>query len=205
MWLEAYWLLFARQTFEFEDMRLLQNPNLPLLEVNAGYGTNVALLEQNTQKIQRPCLLVSTSPPDHWQGLHRLQLLKWRVEVASSLHIEQVSWTRADWLAQAWCEQHKAKFWQALVALEIARAMQCTPTLCAYVALESEKPVGMALVAAQKMAATCGWWAGERRVAEALFARADTDFAGLQVAVPAQWGLGGLDVWISHASDAHIR
>jgi hypothetical protein len=204
MWLEAYWALFAHKTFEGEGLRLLQNPNLPLLEVNAGYGTNLALLGQYSQQLERPCLLVSTLPPDAWQVQHRLHLLGWYSKNASSLCIEQVPWTRADWLAQAWCEQHKAQPWQALVGLELARIIQHTPELCAYVALESDKPVGMAIAAPQKTGATCGWWAGERQVAEALFARACTDFAEFEVAVPAQWGLGGLEVCISHASDAHI-
>jgi hypothetical protein len=217
MWLEPYWALFARQTFEGQDLRLLQNPNLPLLEVNAGYGTNLALLGRHIWQLKRPCLLLSQVPPEHWQVQHRLHLLEWRSELASSLYIEQVSWTRADWLAQAWCEQHQAQPWQGLVALEISRTMQQTPELCAYVALESDKPVGMALVmpktgwwhggtpkqwfSPRPQGAVCGWWAGERRTAEALFAQASADFAGLEVALPADWGLAGFELCISLASD----
>jgi hypothetical protein len=225
MWLEAYWALFARQTLEGEGLRLLQNPNLPLLEVNAGYGTNLALLEQQCQQRHRPSLLVSALPPEqppaHWQVLHHLHLLGWRAGLDPSVYIEQVPWSRADWVAQAWCEQHDAQSWQTLVALEIGRTMQRTPELCAYVALGLDKPVGMALVmpntgwwhdgtpsqwfSTQPQGAVCGWWAGERHVVEALLNRASADFGGLEVAVPATWGLGGFEVCISHVSDAHTQ
>jgi hypothetical protein len=218
MWFSAYWELFAHQTFEADGLVWLQNSNLPILEVNAGYGSNLSLLEQHCQTLERPCLLVSATLPSNAEVQHRLTLLEWR-GTANNVYIEQVPWTRASLLAQAWCEQHHAQPWQALVALELARVLQKTPDLCAYLALESDKPIGMLLAmpkngwwhdgtppnwfSPQPQGAACGWWAGERQTAEALFARASADFGGLEVAVPAAWGLVGQDVCISHVSDVH--
>jgi hypothetical protein len=218
MWLESYWELFARHTFEADGLRLLQNPNLPILEVNAGYGVPLDLLEQHCSKLKRPCLLVSDQPTA--KVLHHLKRLEWRSNASASVFIEQVPWTQASLLAQAWCEQHRARSWHDLVTLELGRVLQETPDLCAYVALDGNTPVGMALVmpnngwwhngtakewfSVQPQGASCAWWAGERQVARALFARASSDFAGLEVVLPANWGFDGTDVYISHVSDGRI-
>jgi hypothetical protein len=202
MWLELYWGLFAHKTVEAGGSRLLQNHNLPILEVNAGYGVRLDLLDQFCALNQRPCIQVSDQPLA--SVLHHLTRLKWLSSAVDSVYIEQVPWTQANLLAQAWCNHHCAQMWYELVTLEIVRAMQTTPSLCAYVALEGNTPVGMALVMptlAQPRVASCAWWAGERRIAQALFARACLDFSGLEVVVPADWGLGGEDIYISHVFD----
>lgn len=217
--LEHFWALFAHQVLDAPYLRLLQNPNLPILEVNAGYGSSLALLEQHSARLERPCLLVSSQAPEGWEVLHQRMLLEWQaLGTDSAIQIEQVGWTQASLLAQVWCEQHQAQSWHALVLLELGRTMQKIPDLCAYVAYRQHQPVGMLLAmpkngwwhnstpkqmfASQPQGAFSGWWAGERQVAEALFARAATDFSGLEVLVPAAWGLVGEVVFICHASAA---
>jgi hypothetical protein len=201
LWLQAYWALFASQVSQTKGLTWLQNPNLPILEVNAGYGHDWQLLKTDAKKISRPALLVSNQIPEPSQVLYQGMILEWQGQSSlSSVMIEQVAWTQANTLAQVWCEQCKARSWHGLVSLEIARVMQQTPELCAYLAYDGQTPIGMLLVmpksgwwhngtpaqwfSSQVQGAVGAWWAGTFEIAQALFTRASTDFQGLEVSVP---------------------
>ncbi len=201
MWLKDYWALFATQVLETKDLTILQNLNLPMLEVNAGYGKDVLLLQTQAKNLKRPALLVSSRTPEFGKILVQGVILEWQTQlVSSSVYIEQVPWTQANALAQSWCERHGAVAWHGLVSLEITRVMQKYPELCAYLALEHEQPIGMLLVmpkngwwhdgtpvqwfSNQPQGAVSAWWAGRPEVLEALFDRASTDFLGLEVSLP---------------------
>jgi hypothetical protein len=207
MWLKDYWALFATQILETDKQTYLQNPNLPILEVNSGYGDNLALLQSQAKKLQRPACLVSSKPLKLEQMLFQGAILDWQAQpVSSSVYIEQVPWTQASALAQIWCEMHQCLSWHGLISLEIARVMQKHPDLCAYLALESEQPTGMLLAmprngwhngtpaewfSNQPQGAVSGWWAGRPEIAEALFDRVATDFFGLEVSVPKELSFSG--------------
>lgn len=209
MWLKDYWALFATQIIESKNLTLLQNPNLPILEVNAGYGDDVLFLQAQAKKLQRPALLVSSQALDlvSSQGLelvHTLRqgaILEWQVKNDHSVYVEQVAWTQANALTQCWCEMHKAISWHGLVSIEIARVMQNYPEMCAYLAIEHEQPIGMLLAmpkngwwhngspaewfSNQPEGAVSAFWAASRpEIASALFERASTDFMRLEVSLP---------------------
>ncbi len=197
-WLEDYWALFAKQKLESTDFLILQNANLPILEVNAGYLKKLEsldVLKLELERLQRPVFIVnpeSLGKPEY-QGL----ILEWNGTQNPDIYIEQVSWTQAKQLAVVWCKQHNALEWQELVTLEITKAMQAHKDLIAYVAFEQDKPISMILAmpfsgcwhqqqlfSSQTQGAVSGWWAGKPDIAAALFSRVATDFAGLEVSVP---------------------
>ncbi len=199
MWLEGFWSLFATQTLEFGGLTLLQNPNLPLLEVNCAYGQLETSLKMLPDAWQPPRLWLSSETA---QGLLQYKglMLEWGTGYPANMIIEQVAWTQAPVLARVWCQQHQALEWQDSVANEIARVMQQYPELCAYLAYEADAPTGMLLAmpktgwwhngtpkqwfSSQLQGAVSAWWAGKNQIAKALFARAKADFGGLEVSVP---------------------
>ncbi|MFN3265671.1 MAG: hypothetical protein ACK41E_02420 [Deinococcales bacterium] len=190
---------------------------MPALEVNAGYGTDLTVLKVCTARLGRPCLLLTANPASGWQILSELTKLEWLPKFTESdIQIEQVSWLQAQTLARVWCEQHQALDWQHFVAPELARVLQKTPEMSAYIAYLEHNPVGMMLVMPNNAwccdkntqetfsnllpFAVSGWWAGSRQVAHTLFNRAATDYGKLEVIVPTNWGLAGERLFICHAS-----
>ena len=169
----------------------LENLNLPILEVNAGYpnsSLDIAKLEKMFVMRGKSGILVLPNDEKlelaasnaQFQGYSSLVVLEVKSE-ANDLIVEQVSWSQASTLAKVWCSQHSALGWQDLVAKEIARAMQKNPNLLAYLAFENHQPMGMMIVAEPGFSA---WLAGETEVLQALTHRLWSDFEQAAVAVP---------------------
>ena len=183
---------------------MLENPSLPILEVNAGYPNSVAdilNLEQEFLARGKPGILILPDAPNlelaasnaQFQVFSSLVLLEVK-PVASDVIVEQVSWTQALTLARVWCLQHQALDWQEFVAKEIARAFQKTPNLTAYLAFENHQAIGMLIaLLAHKTAPDglfalesgfAGWIAGESRAFQALSNRLLSDFENAIISVP---------------------
>jgi hypothetical protein len=164
---------------------------LPILEVNAGYPLEVMdilNLEHAFNDRGKPGILILPDDPKlelassnaQFQPYSSLCLLEVKSE-ANDLIVEQVSWSQASTLARVWCWQHQALNWQEFVTKEIARAMQQTSSLIAYLAFENHQPTGMMLALEPGFT---GWLAGESRALQALTQRLSSDFADAIVAVP---------------------
>ena len=183
---------------------MLENPSLPILEVNAGYPNSVAdilNLEQEFLARGKPGILILPDAPNlelaasnaQFQVFSSLVLLEVK-PVASDVIVEQVSWTQALTLARVWCLQHQALDWQEFVAKEITRALQKNPSLTAYLAFESHQAIGMLIaLLAHKTAPDglfalesgfAGWIAGESRAFQALSHRLLSDFENAIISVP---------------------
>ena len=170
---------------------MLENPNLPILEVNAGYPLTVGdvlNLEHHFSARGKPGILVL--PDDaklelaasnaQFQPFSSLMLLEVKSE-ANEVIVEQVSWSQASALARVWCLQHNALDWQDWVAKEIARAVQQSLSLTAYLVFENHQVAGMMIAHETGFAA---WLAGETRAIEALAHRLSIDFEPGILAVP---------------------
>ena len=183
---------------------MLENPSLPILEVNAGYPNSVAdilNLEQEFLARGKPGILILPDAPNlelaasnaQFQVFSSLVLLEVK-PVASDVIVEQVSWTQALTLARVWCLQHQALDWQEFVAKEITRALQKNPNLTAYLAFENHQAIGMLIaLLAHKTAPDglfalesgfAGWIAGESRAFQALSNRLLSDFENAIISVP---------------------
>ena len=183
---------------------MLENPSLPILEVNAGYPNSVAdilNLEQEFLARGKPGILILPDAPNlelaasnaQFQVFSSLVLLEVK-PVASDVIVEQVSWTQALTLARVWCLQHQALDWQEFVAKEITRALQKNPNLTAYLAFENHQAIGMLIaLLAHKTAPDglfalesgfAGWVAGESRAFQALSNRLLSDFENAIISVP---------------------
>ena len=167
---------------------MLENPSLPILEVNAGYPNSVAdilNLEQEFLARGKPGILILPDAPNlelaasnaQFQVFSSLVLLEVK-PVASDVIVEQVSWTQALTLARVWCLQHQALDWQEFVAKEITRALQKNPNLTAYLAFENHQAIGMLIaLLAHKTAPLDHKRAPSGMVADGLFAL-ESGFAG---------------------------
>ncbi len=175
----------------FEEVKFLENSNLPILEVNAGYPSSVSDIEKLEQEFLargKPGILVLRDNSNLELAASNAQFLPYSSVVLlepqseiNELIVEQVSWTQASTLAKVWCSQHSALEWQDLIAKEIARAMQKFPKLLAYLAFENHQPMGMMIVLEPGFT---GWLAGETKALQALTHRLFSDFEQAILAVP---------------------
>jgi hypothetical protein len=188
--LHSFWACFAQNQM-LEEVNFLENSNLPILEVNAGFPNSsleIVKLEEHFAAHGRTGILVLPGDENlelaasnaQFLPYSSLVLLEVKLE-ASDLVVEQVSWTQATMLARVWCWQHQALDWQELVAKEIARAMQQNPILTAYLAFEDHEPTGMMIALEPGFTA---WLAGQTKALQALTHRLSSDFEQAIVAVP---------------------
>jgi hypothetical protein len=175
----------------FKEVKFLENLNLPIFEVNAGYPNSVSEvinLEQEFLARGKSGILILSDDKKLELATSNMQFLPYSslvvLEIQSEtndLIVEQVSWSQASTLARVWCLQHQALDWQELVAKEIARGMQQNPSLTAYLAFEGHEPTGMMLALEPGFT---GWMAGETKALQALTHRLSNDFEQAIVAVP---------------------
>jgi hypothetical protein len=188
--LKSFWACFARNRI-LEETTILENAALPILEVNAGFPNSVsdiAKLEQEFVVQGKSGILILSDDPKLELAASNAQFLPYSslvlLEVqseANDLIVEQVSWTQASTLARVWCLQHQALDWTEFVAKEIARGMQQSSKLTAYLAFENHEPTGMMFALEPGFTA---WMAGETRALQALTNRLSSDFEQAIVAVP---------------------
>ncbi len=174
-----------------ENAVLLENSNLPILEVNSGYPlevADIAKFERRFLERGKPGILILPEDLDLELAASNAQFLPYSSLVVlevkptvNDLVVEQVSWSQALSLARVWCLENAALDWQDLIAKEIACAMQQNPNLTAYLAFENHQPMGMMIALESGFA---GWLAGETRALQALTHRLASDFAHAIVVVP---------------------
>ncbi len=194
-----------------EGVIFLENSNLPILEVNAGFSnsvSDVAKLEREFATRGKSGILILSEDStielaaSNAQFLPCSGLVVLEVQAGKSdLIVEQVSWSQASTLARVWCLQNSALDWQELVAKEIARAMQENPKLTAYLAFEDHQPTGMMIALEPGFS---GWLAGGTKALQALTQRLSSDFEHAIVTVPLEKSssfpkareIGRLGVWL---------
>jgi hypothetical protein len=186
MSLERYWQAFSSDHDKVDGAMLLENRQLPILEVNAGYpnaprqileikrfyaarglpaclilpeGSSLELEASNAQFVPHAGFAVFECEPDlepDWTGMKI---------------IEQVGWGAARSLAQTWCDLVGARGWEVSISSEIARIMPNNPNLLAYLALEKDLVIGMGLV----LEGAIYWLAGGTQAKTAIIKRAAFD------------------------------
>lgn len=158
----AFWSRFALEQFEVDGAQVLENRNLPFLEVNAGFPTSsdqIPALEVWFAARGRPGVLIV---PEHsdleiavnnagFEPFGSFSVLEWEPGLtpgwsALPFQIEQVSWSIARECAQIWGTQQGALKWVESISGEIARIMQLEPKLMAFLAYQNDRAIGMALV-----------------------------------------------------------
>ena len=178
---------------------VLENRQLPILEVNAGYpnasgqileiqqkyaargrpaclilpeGSRLELEASNAQFVPHAGYTVLECEPDlepDWKNLPT---------------VEQVSWGAARSLAKTWCDSVAAKGWEVSVSSEIARIMPGNPNMLAYLALENDRVIGMGL----SLEGAGHWLVGDPRSKIAIAKRAAFDIgAPMQFSVPLEY------------------
>ncbi len=162
-------------------MTTLENPALPMFEVNAVYGDSV--LEQPISirvSDLEPSQLNDRLLEGHELAGTLIALEFQPDEVLSSIWVEQVAWTQAPQLARVWCNFHGAGDWESFVSRELARNLERDEELLAYLAYQGDDSAGMMIASSDGI---CGLWAGANDVARALFGRGAHDLAKLEVTV----------------------
>jgi hypothetical protein len=198
--LEAFWANFARRQHVSGETLVLENPHLPMLEVNAAYAT---------EDLPHPILI---SPVGSHPGGYRLErefvVASMTQPLEHEIWVEQVPWSRANTLATVWCDHNDAPEWTGEVSRELARVLQSERDLVAYLAFEDDRAVGMMIASSDGFG---GLWAGTPDASSALFARGVTDFGALAVSaeVSKLERLGGTRVleryrvWLEDASNGN--
>jgi hypothetical protein len=193
---EQYWRAFSSNLIEFSGAMVLENRQVPILEVNAGYptasgqileikqfyatrgrpaclilpeGSGLELEASNAQFVPHVGFAVLECEPDlepDWKNMPS---------------IEQVSWGAARSLAKTWCDQVGARGWEVSVSSELARIMPGNPNILAYVTLENDRVIGMGL----SLEGGIHWLVGDPRSTIAIAKRAAFDIgAQMQFSVP---------------------
>jgi hypothetical protein len=129
----------------------------------AGLASAVNLAEQLGQD---PILLTPTTVASAF-NIRKLYVQRFLATtvVNRQVWVEQVSWGAARALASAWCRAQGAEAWELEVATELGRSIQ-QYRLMAYLALQADQPVGMAVIAYNQ---AHFWAARDDQVQQALF------------------------------------
>jgi hypothetical protein len=194
--LERYWRVFSSDLNEVSGALVLENRNLPILEVNAGYptepdqilkikqfyvargrpaclilpvGSNLELEASNAQFVPHAEFVVLACEPELEPNWNQLPT------------VEQVSWGAARTLAQTWCESVGARGWEVSVSSQLARVLPENPKMMAYTAFEADRVIGMGLV----LYGVLHWLAGNSKTKAAIVKRAVFDAGNpVQFSVP---------------------
>jgi hypothetical protein len=183
---ERYWRAFSSDLNEVSGVSVLENRNLPILEVNAGYPTSpIQILEikQFYSARGRPACLILPEGSNLELEASNAQfvphagfvVLACDPELEPSWNlwptVEQVSWGAARTLAQTWCESVGDHGWEASISNEIARFIPKNPKMMAYMALEADRVIGMGLA----LDGAIHWLAGNSKTKTAIIKRAAFD------------------------------
>lgn len=157
----SFWSRFALERGSMDGATVLENRNLPFLEVNAGYPTrpeHVSGLESWFAARGRPGVLIVpegsnleiTVSNAQFEPFGSFCTPEWEPRLTPDwsvlpFEIEQVGWNMARDCAQIWGMRHQAFAWVESMANEIARVMQVEPKMAAYLAYQDEQVIGMAL------------------------------------------------------------
>jgi hypothetical protein len=167
-----FWQRFARSERRIGNAVILENPHLPMLEVNAAH----------TEEALEHSILLSPASlePVGFKLEGELVVIEARSSPVNTIWVEQVPWSRANALAVVWCEQNNADDWIGEVPSELARVLQRHPDLLAFLALEANRVTGMMIVSS---AGFCGLSAGTDDAMRALISRGNADFTGFRIAL----------------------
>jgi hypothetical protein len=156
--LTSFWSRFALEQHTVGRASVLENRNLPFLEVNAGYPTSshhVLALGALFAVRGRPGVLIL---PEHsdleiavnnagFESHSSVRVLE--IVGDSSLRpqvwVEQVSWSLGRAVGEVIAVSHSANAWAELISTEVARVMQANPSVTAYLAYHGDQPVGALL------------------------------------------------------------
>jgi hypothetical protein len=187
--LERYWRAFSSDLHEVSGGLVLENRQLPILEVNAGYPNaagQILEIKRFYRTRGRPACLILPKGSNLEREASNAQfvphigfaVLECETELEPNWTplpvVEQVSWGAARTMAQTWCDRVGARDWEGRVSSEIARAMPKNPNMLAYVALEADQVIGMGFA----LDGSIHWLAGEPHSKIAIIKRGAFDSAG---------------------------
>jgi hypothetical protein len=165
-----FWARFARFERRVGNAVILENPHLPMLEVNAAH---------TDEPLEHPILLSTDNlEPNGFTVEGELIVIEHPALPITEIWVEQVPWTRATALSIIWCEHNRALTWTGEVSNELARVMQVHPDMMAFLAFEADRATGMMVVSSDGF---CGLSAGTNDAMRALISRGNADFAGFQI------------------------
>jgi hypothetical protein len=186
MSLERYWQAFLSDHSQVSGAVVLENRDLPILEVNAGYPNapgHILEIKRFYAARGRPaCLILSEGSKLELEASNAqfvphagIAVLECEPELepdwTKMTLVEQVSWGAARSLAKTWCDQVGARGWEVSISKEIARVMPGNSSFLAYTALESDRVIGMGLA----LEGAVHWLAGETQAKTAIIKRAAFD------------------------------
>jgi hypothetical protein len=193
---ERYWQAFSSNPIEVSGATVLENRQLPILEVNAGYpnapGQILEIKHSFAARGRPACLILPEGSSLELEASNAqfvphigFAVLECKPELEPDWTdmnmIEQVSWGAARSLAKTWCDSVGARGWEVSTSSEIARIMPNTPDIIAYVALENDRVNGMGLA----LEGAIHWLVGETQAKTAILKRAAFDtVTSLQFSVP---------------------
>jgi hypothetical protein len=193
---ERYWRAFSSNLMEVSGAMVLENRQLPILEVNAGYPNasgQILEIKQRYATRGRPACLILPEGSNMELEASNVQFVPYAgfavfdyeldLEPDWNLFpvVEQVSWGAARSLAKTWCDSVGARGWEVSISSEIARIMPNAPNMLAYVALENDHVIGMGLA----LEGAVHWLAGETQAKTAILNRAAFDTGtAMQFSVP---------------------
>jgi hypothetical protein len=186
MSLERYWQAFSSELSEIAGALLLENRQVPILEVNAGYpnmpGQTLEIKRFYAARGRPACLVLPEGSSleletsnEQFLPHARFAVLECKPDLELDWNhlpvVEQVSWGAARSLAQTWCDQVGTRGWEVSVSSEITRVMPNNPNMLAYLALEKDRVIGMGLA----LEGAVHWLAGETHSKTAIIKRAAFD------------------------------
>lgn len=214
-----FWSRFAHEKFEVEGATVLENRNLPFLEVNAGYPTrpeHVPALDAWFASRGRPGVLIVPEGSGlkipvsnaRFEGFGSFSVLEivGDASLTPQVWVEQVPWSLGRAVGEIIAVSRGANVWAELISTEVARVMQVDSGVTAYLAYHADQPVGTLLEAAGSSFVWGVTGAGASAgAAQSLVNRAALDAGGrLEIAVQdakledfvGPRVLGRYDVWV---------
>ncbi|NJK43125.1 MAG: hypothetical protein HC933_01650 [Pleurocapsa sp. SU_196_0] len=129
-----FWTRFARSERRLGNAVILENPHLPMLEVNAAH---------TDEPLEHPMLLSPVSlEPRGFRWERELVIVEAQSALASTVWVEQVPWSRAKALSAVWCEHNNATDWIGEISSELAR--YCNTTLTCWRSWHSKRTASRA-------------------------------------------------------------
>jgi hypothetical protein len=214
---ERFWSRFALEQHTVEGASVLENRNLPFLEVNAAYPTSshqipaleawfaargrsgvLILPEESTLEFA-----VSNAGFESHSSVSVLEIVG-DVRLEPQVWVEQVPWSLGRAVGEIIAVAHGANAWAELISTEVARVMQGGSSLesdssvTAYLAYHGEEPVGALLRIGDSSYLSGVMNAGSKVNA----ARALTNRAALDAGGKLEFGVQDRD--LEHFADSRI-
>jgi hypothetical protein len=179
---EQYWRIFSNNRSEIHGAIVLENRNLPILEVNAGYPNapgQILKIKRHFEARGRPACLILPEASNLELEANNAQFVRHAgfavLEAEPDLEpntkpgpiVEQVGWGAARALAKFWCKSVGAQSWEVNISSEIARILPSNPNMLAYLAFDADLVIGLGFA----LKGAVHWLTGDTQAKTAIIKR----------------------------------